>query len=58
MFTSATVGEVVHHRVPVTEMTGRVHPQVRTVRLALAGAEHLHWRLISVPHTLLQNLMT
>jgi hypothetical protein len=57
MFTSAAAGEVIDHRAQVTELSGRICPQVRTVRLALAGAEHLHWRFVGVHHALLQNLM-
>lgn len=57
MCTGAAVGEVVDYPAQVAELSGRLRPQVRTVRLTLARAEHLHWRFIGVQHALLQNLM-
>ena len=53
MFAGARLEEVIHHRLVIFECTRSVGPQVSTVRLAVAGPEHLHRRLVGMQHAVL-----
>ena len=56
MFTSARFAEVVDHGFHSLKRPRGVGPQVRPVRLAVAGLEHLHRCLVGMQHAVLEHL--
>ena len=57
MLACAAVCEVVDHSAQITEVRGRIRPQVRPVCLPFTWTKHLHRCLIRVQHTLLQEFL-
>ncbi|CAE6861681.1 hypothetical protein R69746_08680 [Paraburkholderia aspalathi] len=51
------VGEVVDHGAQLTEVRGRIRPQVRPVCLPFTWTKHLYRCLIRMQHTLLQEFL-
>ena len=56
MITGARLAEVVDHGLHIFECPRGVGPEVGPVRLAVAGLEHLHRRLIGMQHAVLEHL--
>ena len=55
MNSSARLAEIVDDSLEVFEGAGGIRPQIGTVRLAVAGLEHLHRGLVGMQHAVAQH---